>query len=89
MRVYFFGIYNAQGDMEGYALNLIKGIKERYSDVEFTLLVFGEEFSNKDKLVNELSCDYLVLPSFKKHPLRFMNAFLKLGGPSILATFCS
>ena len=60
MHVYFFGVYNAQGGMENYALNLISGMKEKYSDVDFTLLVFSDVFSGKDVYMENNYCDYIV-----------------------------
>lgn len=79
MHIYFFGVYNAQGGMENYALNLIRGIKQKYNDVDFTLLVFKEVFSGKDIYLNENLCDYIVLPDYKKHPIAFMKKFKEIG----------
>lgn len=79
MNIYFFGIYNSQGGMENYALNLIRGMTQRYNDTHFTLLVFSDDFSNKDKLLNECGCNYRVLPNFRKHPSLFKREFQKLG----------
>lgn len=79
MHVYFFGVYNAQGGMENYALNLISGMKEKYSDVDFTLLVFSDVFSGKDVYMENNYCDYIVLPHYLRHPIRFLKAFKGIG----------
>lgn len=79
MHIYFFGVYNAQGGMENYALNLICGMKQRYSDVDFTLLVFKDEFSGKDIYLKNNYCDYIILPDYLKHPFAFFKAFQLLG----------
>lgn len=79
MHIFFFGVYNAQGGMENYALNLIQGIKKTYNDIDFTLLVFKDVFSGKDIYLSEGLCDYVVLPDYLKHPIAFMRAFKDIG----------
>lgn len=79
MHVYFFGVYNAQGGMENYALNLISGMKKKYTDVDFTLLVFKNEFSGKDIYLKNNYSDYIILPDFFKHPIMFLRSFNELG----------
>lgn len=64
--------------MENYAYNLIDGIKSKRNDVDFTLLVFDDQFSFKDKFINKLKCKYIILPNFKKHPLRFYKTIVNL-----------
>ena len=79
MHVYFFGVYNAQGGMENYALNLISGMKEKYSDIDFTLLVFSDVFSGKEIYLENNYCDYIVLPHYLRHPIKFLKAFKEIG----------
>lgn len=65
--------------MENYALNLIKGIKKIKPNIDIILLVFSENFSNKSFFVNDLGCTYIVLPSFKRHPISFYKKIISLG----------
>lgn len=76
--IYFYGIDNNKGGMETYALNLIDGILKSSNEYKFHILTEYGDFAFKERFVNELKCDFTILPSSKKHPVKFKNQLRKI-----------
>ena len=69
--IYFYGIDNNKGGIENYSLNLIRGIINNSNEFKFHIITEYENFAFKDIFVNQLKCQYTVIPNKKKHPFRY------------------
>lgn len=71
--IYFYGIDNNKGGMENYALNLIRSIKKETNEYNFHIISEYTDFAYKDVFVNELNCSFSIVPSKKKHRIKYIK----------------
>lgn len=72
--IYYYGIDNNRGGMENYALNLIKGIVSNTKELKFHIIAQYKDFAYKEQFLNEYKCEYTIVPSRKKHPIKYCKA---------------
>lgn len=77
MRVFYYGIFDANGGLENFGRNLISKITSINPEIKFTLLVENEDFSYKEQFLKN-GCDYIVLPPKEKHTLKYYKTILNI-----------
>lgn len=76
--IYYYGIDNNKAGMETYALNLISNILSKSNDYKFHIISQYEDFAYKDIFVDQLKCDYTIVPKLKKHPIKYVKTIKKI-----------
>ena len=77
MRIFYYGVFDANGGLENFGRNLISKITSIDPEIKFTLLVENEDFSYKEQFL-KIGCDYIVLPIKEKHTLKYYKTILNL-----------
>lgn len=70
MRIYYFGINNANGGLENFAKNLITEVSSLDDTVKFTILAISDMFSYRDELI-KLGCEIIRITDPYKNPVKF------------------
>lgn len=77
MRVFYYGVFNSGGGLENFARNLILNVREKRSDIKFTILAISDDFSYKEEFI-KAGCDVAYLPNSHKHPFKFYSKLLNI-----------
>ena len=76
--LYYYGIDNNRGGMENFALNLLKGIRNKRDDLNINIITEFDDFAFKEIFLNRLKCNYFSTPRKNKHPLQYKKSLKKI-----------
>lgn len=77
-KIFIYSVDNNKGGIENYTLNLIKSVLSQTGSYRFHILTQFNDFAFKEIFVNQLGCEFTVLPNEKKHPLMFYKMLFNL-----------